>query len=79
MKLSVRNLSTYASEQDLKKLFLSFGDVVSVTIVYDGFNHRSRGIATVEMETESAAWAAIRILHNAVFMDRALIVRQSPA
>jgi multiple RNA-binding domain-containing protein 1 len=79
MKLSVGNLSTYASELDLKKLFSSFGDVVSVTIAYDSFNRRSRGMAIVEMETESSAWAAIRILHNAVFMDRALIVRQSPA
>jgi multiple RNA-binding domain-containing protein 1 len=75
MKLSIGNLSTYANEKDLMKLFSAFGNVRSVIIVHDLFTHRSRGMAEVEMETESAALMAIQKLHNTVFMQKALIVK----
>ena len=75
MKVTVGNLSTYATEKDLKQLFSSFGNVTSVVITYDSYSHRSRGMAEVNMETQSGAEAAIQRLHNSVFMQKALIVR----
>lgn len=76
MKLSISNLSTYASERDLKKLFSPFGNVVSVSITYDTYNHRSRGMAEVDMESESAALVSIQKLHDSIYMLKRLIVKQ---
>ena len=75
MKLAVGNLSTYAHENDVKTLFSAFGNVVSVVIAYDSFSHRSRGIAEVDMEIESAALDAMQKLHNTVFMHKSLVIR----
>jgi RNA recognition motif-containing protein len=75
MKVSIGNLSTYASERDLRKLFSVFGNVVCVSITYDLFHHRSRGIAEVDMETESAGLLAVQKLHNTVFMQKSLVVK----
>jgi RNA recognition motif-containing protein len=75
MKISVGNLSTYAHEKDLEKLFSTFGNVMSVVIAYDSYNHRSRGMAEVVMENDSAALAAIEKLHNTVFMQKSLVIR----
>lgn len=75
MKISIGNLSTYANEKDLKKLFSVFGNVISVNITYDLFHHRSRGIAEVDMETESAGLLAVQRLHNTVFMQKSLVIK----
>ncbi len=75
MNISIGNLSSYASERDLEKLFSAFGKVLSITIAYDSFNHCSRGMAVVNMETDSEALSAIQKLNNTVFMGKAMIVR----
>ena len=75
MKISVGNLSTYATEKDLMQLFSAFGNVISAVIAYDSYNHRSRGMANVVMETESSAMDAIQRLHNTFFMQKSLVVK----
>jgi RNA recognition motif-containing protein len=75
MKVSIGNLSSYTNEKDLTKLFSAFGKVTSVRIIYDLYNHRSRGIAEVNMDSNEAALLAVEKLHNTVFMQKSLVVK----
>ena len=58
-KIFVGNLAWRASEEDLKKLFEAYGNVLSVKIVNDQYTGKSKGFGFVEMETAEGAQAAI--------------------
>jgi RNA recognition motif-containing protein len=57
MNLYVSNLSSSVNDDDLKKLFAEFGNVVSAKIVLDRATGRSRGFGFVEMTSDNAAKA----------------------
>ena len=63
-KLYVGNLSSETTEDELQKLFVEVGPVVSATLITDRASGRSRGFGFVEMETEQAAREAIDRLNN---------------
>lgn len=69
-KLFVGNLSWKSSEDDLKKLFEKFGEVVSVRIIVDQYTGKSKGFGFVEMDTAENAQKAIAELNEKPFMDR---------
>lgn len=77
MKIFIGNLSTSAGEKELGNLFLPYGKVSSVSIVYDENTHRSRGCAYVEMDDRASGSSAIERLNNAPFMHESLIVREA--
>jgi RNA recognition motif-containing protein len=76
MNIFVGNLSFDATQEDVKKLFEGFGDVVSVAIVMEKEKKapKSRGFGFVEMSDEQQALAAITALNGKEFMGRALNV-----
>ena len=76
-KLYVGNLSYETTEDELRKLFVEVGPVVSVTIITDRSSGRSKGFGFVEMETEQAAQEAIDRLNNTELDRRTLTVNEA--
>jgi cold-inducible RNA-binding protein len=72
--LYVGNLSFNAGEEDLQKLFSSYGEVVSANVITDRSTGRPRGFAFVEMSRSEDAQKAIEALDGVEFMGRNLTV-----
>lgn len=66
MNIYVGNLSLEVTEEELRREFTAFGEVVSVTIVNDKYigGGRSRGYGFVEMTSKSEGKAAIAALNG---------------
>ncbi len=62
----VGNLSTYATEDEIRRAFGHFGQVSSVKIIVDQETNRSRGYAFVEMPSREAAEAAIEAMSRRI-------------
>lgn len=75
-RIYVGNIPFSANEQDLRALFATHGDVVSVSIVNDRETGRSRGFAFVEMD-DAAAVKAIESLNNVEYNGRTLRVNEA--
>jgi len=76
-KLYVGNLVYETSDEDLKTLFASVGNVVSSIIIRFRDTGRSKGFGFVEMETEEAAQKAIDTLNGQDYRARKLVVSQA--
>ncbi len=76
-KLYVGNLSYETSEDELQKLFVEVGPVVSATLITDRASGRSKGFGFVEMETEQAAQEAIERLNNHEINQRTITVSEA--
>ena len=63
-KIYVGNMSYSTTEDELRDLFAPYGEVVSVSVVYDRATGRPRGFAFVEMGTTEAAEGAISALNG---------------
>ena len=73
-KIYVGNLNYATTEEGLKTLFGSYGEVVSAVVIKDKFSNRSKGFGFVEMAEDSAAQAAISELNEKEFEGRRLRV-----
>ena len=76
-KLYVGNLSYETTEDELQKLFMEVGPVVSATLITDRASGRSKGFGFVEMETEQAAQEAIERLNNYELNQRTITVSEA--
>ena len=72
-KLFVGNLSSNASEEQVRNLFSEFGTVRSIHIVTDVFTRKCRGFGFVEMEGHEAR-AAIKGLNGKTIDDKPIKV-----
>ncbi len=68
------NLSWDIEEDDLKKMFEPFGEIVSTKIVKMKKSHRSRGFGFVEFKTKDAAISAKQGLNGKDVKGRAIKV-----
>lgn len=75
--LFVGKLSFTTSEDNLRKLFLDIGSVLTVTIIKDNFTGSSRGFGFVEMTTEEDAQKAIEKLNGSSFEEKAIVVKEA--
>lgn len=73
-KLYVGNLNFEATEDQVKDLFASFGDVQEVKIVMDRFTGRSRGFAFVRFDTADSAAKAKDGLNGQPFQGKTLVI-----
>ena len=64
MKILIRNLDRSTTEEELKTLFLQYGNVQYCNLVCDKDNGGSKGFAFVEMPKPGEAKAAIKNLNN---------------
>ncbi|MDD2927303.1 MAG: hypothetical protein PHE30_00430 [Candidatus Omnitrophica bacterium] len=76
MNIFVGNLPFEASENDVKKFFEGFGNILSVVIVMEKQKTapKSRGFGFVDMPDDRQALAAIAALNGKEFMGRPLNV-----
>ncbi len=73
----VGNLNYRATEEELRKLFASYGTVDRVSIPLDAATGKTRGFAFVEMQDEAAAQEAILALNGSKLGDRTIIVSEA--
>jgi len=76
-KIYVANLPLQTSEPELRALFSSAGDVMSVKIVKDRQTSQPRGFAFVEMSTQWEARRAVSMLNRKNFMGKDLLVKEA--
>jgi RNA recognition motif-containing protein len=76
-KLYVGSIPFSATEESLRDLFSSIGEVESVRIITDADTGRSKGFGFVEMSSAEDAEKAIERLNGTKFMERALIVNEA--
>jgi cold-inducible RNA-binding protein len=73
----VGNLSFNTSEEQLRQLFATYGQVDRVSILNDRDTGRSRGFGFVEMTNEAEAEKAIAALNGANLDGRTLNVNEA--
>ena len=76
-KLYVGSISFNATEESLRDLFTSIGEVESVKIITDADTGRSKGFGFVEMSSAEDAKKAIEQLNGTKFMERSLTVNEA--
>ncbi|MBN2062213.1 MAG: RNA-binding protein [Deltaproteobacteria bacterium] len=77
MNIYVGNLSFDVTEEDLQKIFSEFGQVVSVKIIMDQYNGRSKGFGFVEMPDRIEANKAIDELNSREIKGRSIKVNKA--
>ncbi len=79
MNIYVGNLSLEVTEKELRREFMAFGEVISVTIMNDKYigSGQSRGYGFVEMPSLSEGQAAIIILNGKTLRHRTIDVIQA--
>ena len=73
----VGNLSYNTTEDGLRNFFASYGNVVSVKIIFDRESGNSKGFGFIEMGTDDEANAAIAGTNGAEFEGRQLRVNEA--
>jgi RNA recognition motif-containing protein len=73
-KLYVGNLNFEASEDQVRELFGTFGEVQEVKIVMDRFTGRSRGFAFVRFDSADSAAKAKDALNGQPFQGKTLVI-----
>jgi cold-inducible RNA-binding protein len=76
-KLYVGNFPFSIGDEDLQKLFESFGTVVSAKVIMDRESGRSKGFGFVEMGSDAEAQAAIAAMNGKDVEGRALTVNEA--
>ena len=77
MRIFVGNLSWTTTEDELSRLFESYGEVERVQIITDRETGRSRGFGFVEMPQLTEATAAIEGLNGTALGGRMLNVNEA--
>ncbi len=79
MNIYVGNLSLDVTDEELRREFMAFGEVISVTIMNDKYigSGQSRGYGFVEMPSVSEGQAAITVLNGRMLRHRTIDVIQA--
>ncbi|HSW80880.1 MAG TPA: RNA-binding protein [Candidatus Saccharimonas sp.] len=77
VKLYVGNLPYSTTSDDLRAMFVEYGEVVSADVITDRDTNRSKGFGFVELETPEAAKAAIDALNGKDSGGRNLVVNEA--
>ena len=79
MNIYVGNLSLRVTEEELRREFMAFGEVLSVTIMNNKYigSGQSTGYGFVEMPTQSEGLAAITALNGKTISHRTMDVIQA--
>lgn len=74
MNIYVSNLSFSVTDDGLKQLFSTYGEVSSAKVIVDKFTNRSKGFGFVEMPDDAAGEKAIQELNGTEVEGRSLNV-----
>ncbi|OHB81314.1 MAG: RNA-binding protein [Planctomycetes bacterium RBG_16_64_12] len=73
----VGNLSYQATEEDVRKAFVAYGEVTAVNLIADRATGRSRGFAFVEMPNDDEAKEAIENVNLTEIAGRRVTVNEA--
>jgi RNA recognition motif-containing protein len=76
-KLYVGNLSYNTTEDGLRNIFSSYGNVVSAKIIFDRESGNSKGFGFIEMENDDEGTTAIAGVNGKEFEGRQLRVNEA--
>ena len=76
MNIHISNLNLNLIEADIQRLFSPFGEIQSIELVRDKWNHRSRGSAFVEMTTEKVGQKAVIGLNKIMVQGKIISVTE---
>jgi RNA recognition motif-containing protein len=76
MNIHVANLNVNLIESDLRRMFSTYGEVLSVLLVRDKINHRPRGTALIDMPVDKEAHKAILGLNGQQVNGKAIKVTE---
>ena len=76
-KIYVGNMSYSTTEEELRALFETYGEVVSVKIITDRDTGRAKGFGFVEMDDDAAGREAIEKLDGSDLDGRRLTVNEA--
>jgi RNA recognition motif-containing protein len=77
MNIYVGNLNYNLSEDELEKVFSTYGEVTSVKIIRDKYTDQSKGFGFIEMTNDADAQKAIDELNGTEVKGRELRVNQA--
>lgn len=77
MNIYVANLSFDMQDEDLKELFVPYGEVSAVRIIMDKMTNKSRGFGFVEMTDDAAGRKAIAELDGVTVEGRPIKVNEA--
>lgn len=73
-KLYVGNLPWSVKTEELRNLFVEFGEIVDVVVLTDKYTGKSKGFGFVEFATEEMAKAALDAMNNKEVEGRNIVV-----
>ncbi len=76
MNIHVSNLSQNTIDADLRKLFSSYGEVLSAVVLRDKLNGRSRGTAFIDMINDAHGGLAVSGWHRTVLNVKEISVSE---
>ena len=76
-RIYVGGLPYSATEEELKNLFASVGEVTSANIITDKYTNQAKGFGFVEMPNNDEAQQAIRTLNGTMMGGRTLTVNEA--
>ncbi|MBN2122812.1 MAG: RNA-binding protein [Deltaproteobacteria bacterium] len=79
MNIYVGNMSYDVTEEDLRKAFETFGQVVSARVITDAYTGRSKGFGFVEMALQEEGQSAIDALDGKDLKGRTIKVNKARA
>jgi RNA recognition motif-containing protein len=74
MNIYVGNLPFDATEDEVRELFATYGQIASVSLIKDKFSGQSRGFGFVEMPNVNEAQQAVRELNGKTLHNRNIVV-----
>ena len=77
MNIYVGNLGSDVTEDELKEVFVAFGEVESVNIIKDKFSGESRGFGFVEMPNKTEALEALKEAEGKEIKGKAIKVNEA--
>ena len=77
MNLYIGNLHYNVNEEELKEIFKTYGEVMSVRIITDKYTGNSKGFGFIEMLNDAEANKAIDNLNGTEIRGKKVIVNQA--
>ena len=77
MNIYVGNLSYDVTEDEVRDIFSSHGEISSISIIKDKYSGQSKGFGFVEMPNQAEAEEAIKTLNESDLKGRNIKVNQA--
>ena len=77
MNIYVGQLPYSVTEDELREMFLQYGEVSSLNLIMDSYSGQSKGFGFIEMPNNSEADQAIKGLNKSMLKGREIKVNQS--